>query len=462
VRVAELPERSLAELTARFAEMGVATAPLPGGRALRGRLPLSLEPFATLAGAKRFESLVFSTVGATHIKCLAPAPFFFLPMIALGGCTSAQELEARVRAAWATRERGLRMAAHRLDALGVDYALESGAQVLAFSLGHEDTLAAARAIDAQRVVLPGRGALAALRCSAPEQRVARLDAAWSDASDAELALSERLDRLRDRLAAAPAPLVVPVRQLPFRLARPPAQQRQPRAGARVLLVGPVLGRNAALARRLEQAGMRVRSEFTAHDALDAFRAHSYELVFADAHLGRSEGIELISDLRALPGVEELPVVLVDDHAREAVREAARAVGASGYLVHPLDPEKIAPGAQRILTSRAKRRFSRLDWRLGVRLGDGRGAFTTSVARLGAFIGANWRDPLDEIRNFQIELPELGRTLTVEGEAVYRFETAGARGAGVGVLFRGFSERDEADWINYLSELFGSLLARGEE
>jgi two-component system chemotaxis response regulator CheY len=458
--LAELPERPLAELAARFAEMDVETSALPGGRTLRGKLRLSLEPFPTIAGATRFESVAFSTVGATHIKCLAPLPFFFLPMIALGGCGSASELEARVRAAWTARERNLRMAAHRLDALGVEYTPESGAQVLAFSLGHEDSLAAARAIDPQRIVLPGRGALASLRCTSPEQRIARLDAAWGDASDAELALSQRLDRLRDRLAAAPAPLIVPVRVMPQRLARPPEATRQPRSGARVLLVGPHLGRNAALARRLEQAGLRVRSEFTAHDALDAFRAHSYELVFADTHIGRSEGIELISDLHALPGVGELPVVLVDDHVREAVRDAARGVGASGYLVHPLDPEKVTPGALRLLSSRAKRRFDRLDWRLGVRLADGRGAFTTSVARLGAFIGASWRDPLDEIRHFQIDLPELGRTLSVEAEAVYRFDAVGARGAGVGVLFRGFGERDEADWINYLTELFGSPIARG--
>jgi CheY-like chemotaxis protein len=206
--------------------------------------------------------------------------------------------------------------------------------------------------------------------------------------------------------------------------------------------------------------MRVRSEFTAHDALGAFRAHSYELVFADSHIGRSEGIELISDLQALPGVENLPVVLVDDHVRESVRDAARRVGAAGYLVHPLDPERVAAGAQRVLQSRAKRRFSRLSWRLGVRLGDGRGAFTTSVARLGAFIGAEWRDPLDQIGHFQIELPELGRTLSVEGEAIYRFDAIGARGPGVGVLFRGFGERDEADWIHYLAELFGSPILGG--
>jgi CheY-like chemotaxis protein len=221
-----------------------------------------------------------------------------------------------------------------------------------------------------------------------------------------------------------------------------------------------LGRNAALARRLEQLGFRVRVEFSAHEALDAFRQHSFELVFSDTRIGRSEGLELVSDLQGLPGVESVPVVLVDEHLRESVRDAARKVGAAGYLAQPLDPDRVAAGAHRILESRSRRRFSRLDWRLSVRADDGRGAFTTSIARLGAFIGAAWNESLGDLRRFQIELPELGRVLTVDAERVYQVDALGARGAGVGVLFRSFRERDEAAWITYLAELFGSPLARG--
>ncbi|HEU4430107.1 MAG TPA: response regulator [Myxococcota bacterium] len=203
----------------------------------------------------------------------------------------------------------------------------------------------------------------------------------------------------------------------------------------------------------------MRAEFSAHEALEAFHQHSFELVFTDAHLGRSEGLELVSDLRALPGVENVPVVLVDEHLREPVREAARSVGAAGYIVQPLDADRVAAGVDRILGSRARRRFRRLPWRLSVRLDDGRGAFTTSVARLGAFIGTEWDAPEGAVHRCEIELPEIGRVLAVETEGIYRVEAAGAGAAGVGVLFRGFSERDEAAWITYLAELFASPVGR---
>ena len=49
----------------RFAEMGVAVEPVPGGRCLHGKLRLSLTPFASLEGSRRYESVSFATVGAT-------------------------------------------------------------------------------------------------------------------------------------------------------------------------------------------------------------------------------------------------------------------------------------------------------------------------------------------------------------------------------------------------------------
>ncbi len=456
--MADKAEGSLSDFAARFTEMGVPVESMPGGRCLRGTLRLSAAPFSSLDGSRRYESISFSTAGTTQIKCLAPLPFFFLPLIPLGGCASAPDLEARIRVAWVARERNLRAAEQKLRALGIAAVPESGGQVLAFSLGHDDTRASGRLLDAQRVILPSRGPLSSLRASSPEQRMTRLDPAWSHASDAEIALSEHLDKLREHLANERAPLIVPARSLPTRL----RGQTLARSGHRLLLVGPLLGRDAALARRLERQGFRVRVEFSAHEALQAFREQSFELVFADTHLGRSEGLELISDLRGLPGVENVPVVLVDEHLREPVREAARKIGAAGYLVHPLEGDRVAPGVERILQSRARRRYSRMPWRLSVRLSDGRGAFTTSVARLGAFIGAEWTEPLATLRQCEIELPELGRVLRVDAEGVYRVDPAGSGAAGIGVLFRGFGARDEAAWITYLAELFGSPLVRSGE
>jgi CheY-like chemotaxis protein len=455
-------ERSPADLTARLIEMGVAVEPLPGGRSLRGRLRISSAPFSTLAGVRRYEQISFSTIGATHIKCLAPLPFFYLPIIALGGCATGAELEQRIREAWAARERTLREAAQKLAAAQIAPRLEVEGQVLAFSLGLDDDAAEGRMIDPRRVIAPGRGPLAGLRAPAPELRFLRFDSTWRHASDVELALTQQLEQLRARFSTepAPAPLIAVASELPTRHeATRIARRGAP--GRRVLLVGPHLGRDAALTGHLRQLGYRVRVEFSAHEALEAFREHSFDLVFADAHLGRSEGIELISDLQAVPGVERVPVVLVDEHLRDPFKEAARRMGAAGYLVHPIDSARVAAGIERLFEARLRRRYRRLPWRLSVRLNGEATAFTTEVARLGAFIGTDWSGPLERLQRCRIQLPELGRELEVETEGVYRVDTAGVAGAGLGLRFRAFSERDEALWIEYLTALFGSAVARGE-
>jgi len=64
-----------------------------------------------------------------------------------------------------------------------------------------------------------------------------------------------------------------------------------------------------------------------------------DLVLAESHLGRFEGVELIPELRTSPGVEEIPVVIVDGELRPERREAARRAGAAGYLVLP--PARVA-------------------------------------------------------------------------------------------------------------------------
>ena len=162
-----------------------------------------------------------------HGKCVAPLPFFFLPLIPLGGCANAPELEARIRTAWSLRERNLRAAAQKLSSLGITASPESGGQVLAFSLGHDDAAAALRMLDAQRVILPGRGPLSSLRAASPEQRTARVDPAWSHASDAEIALTAHLDKLSLRLANERSPLILPV-HAPSRPTsiRSPARRRE--------------------------------------------------------------------------------------------------------------------------------------------------------------------------------------------------------------------------------------------
>jgi CheY-like chemotaxis protein len=441
--------RALKLLSKRLEDMGIAVETLPGGRCARGRMQLRRAPFPLLTGPETFPQLTFATVGITHIKCLEPEALFQLPMVRIAGCTSADMIEDRVRATWAGHGKELREAGRSLQRMGVETRVESGGSALAFSLGLEDREATARCLDAKHIVLPGRGPLSGLPLPRAKDRI------WSrprteGVSDLEIATTNRLEQLarearRPRLAT---PLVGrPASERPVR--RTPVG-----SGHRVLLVGPLLGRDAELLTGLRQLGHRVRIEYSIQDALDAFVEQSYELVLADTHLGRAEGLELVPALSELPGIERLPLILVDERPRDSVREAARRVGAAGYLSHPVAPDRIAAGLERLLRGRGHRRFMRLGQRLAVDWDGGTPAFTTEVARLGLAVRTLRDLPNGSVNRWAIRLAELGETVRVDAQTIYHVPAAGLQDPMAGLRIRAFPDRNEALWIDYLTALLG--------
>jgi CheY-like chemotaxis protein len=217
-------------------------------------------------------------------------------------------------------------------------------------------------------------------------------------------------------------------------------------------VGPLLGRDLELIAGLRRLGHRTRVEYSIRDALDAFTSQSFELVLADTHIGRAEGMELVPALAELPGIERLPVVLVDERSRESVREAARRIGAAGYLAHPVDASRISSGLARLLLGRGQRRFVRLGQRLAVRRDGLDPGFTTAIARLGLCVRTPRELRAGSTHRWTIGLPELGKALRVDAQTVYRIPAAGPEDPIAGLRIRAFPDRDEPLWIDYLTGL----------
>ena len=446
----EAEEQRVAKgLLQRLAAMGVEVSLLPGGRCVRGRLRLRPTPFPLLDGPQEFQALVFATVGPTQLKCLEPAALFQLPLIVIAGCTSAEMIEDRVRAAWAVHGRVLRDAHRALRAIGEAARVEPGGATLAFPIGVDDREAAARCLDATRVALPSRGPLSGVALGRASERVLARPAGET-ASELEIALTNHLERLA-RAARRPQ---LQVRSVPAAPAAegPPGPSKPVGSGHRLLLVGPLLGRDSELIAGLRRLGHRTRVEYSIRDALDAFAAQSFELVLADTHIGRGEGMELVPALAELPGIGRLPVVLVDERSRESVREAARRVGAAGYLAHPVDASRISSGLARLLLGRGERRFERLGQRLAVRRDGVDPGFTTAIARLGLCVRTPRELRAGSTHRWTIGLPELRQTLRVDAQTVYRIPAAGPEDPIAGLRIRAFPDRNEPLWIDYLTGL----------
>lgn len=443
-------QRAQKLLVSRLTGMGLEVELLPGGRCARFELALRPTPFPGLAGPVEIGRAVLATVGSQHAKCVAPTPLFQLPMVSLAQCTSAEQIEDAIRATWARHGQKVRDAANRMRQMGVRVGSEAGGTVVTVPLGLEDPDTRGRMHQKGRLILPSRGLLSGVRLERPEERVMAIEGGFDSSIDLELAVSSRLESLSRKAAKIAegrrrAYAASPVPQL---TATPPAARKGRR---RILLVGAILGRDQALQRALRQLGFKTRLEYSAADALTAFQEESFDVVLTDTHLGRSEGIELIPQINRLPGVEKMPVVLVDEHARPPLRRAAKEVGATGYLVHPIEPAKVLSGLERMADGRARgRRFERVDHRLEIDWEGDPGGFTRSIGRGGLFVSAERRvhAPHDGVL---IRLPELGERLRVDALPVYaRDENTGE--PGIGLRFEGFPDRNEAVWIEYLTAL----------
>jgi DNA-binding response OmpR family regulator len=410
-------------------------------------LPLGPEPFDTASGALRLDEVRIASVGTDRIKCLAPEPLFHLPILSIRGCSSASDLEACVRRAWTERRAEVARTEAWLDGLGASVLPLAGGAALEIPLGLEDASARGIAFRPGRIVLPGRGPLSGIPLHRASDRVQHADPACASAADLEIAVTTRLEELaraegkraRMRVAAA------------ARSRRTP--RRDERRSHSVLLVGPKLSADRALAESLKLRGHRVQAVPSLHDALGSFMDHSFELVLVDAMLNRVEGTELIPALETLPGVARVPLLMVDDRLRGHRRKTARNLGAAGYLVRPVSLERIEKQLQRLLETPSQRRFVRYPQRLAVRFAGGtRGAHTAAIGRGGMALRCEASPSLHELDRFEISLPETRNVVRVEAEVVYEEPLAGRSAGEVGLRFEAFPSGDERTLIHWLSAL----------
>ncbi|MGH0037092.1 MAG: response regulator [Myxococcota bacterium] len=443
------------EVLERLEAMGIKARLMKGGRCVLGSMRLGPQPFETLEGQVRIANVVFATVGPDRIKCLRPRALFQLPMLRIIDCRDAMSIEARIRVAWQSNLSKMRETATWLDKVGVEADCDQQQSILTFPISGEDAAVRATAIEPRRVILPGRGPLSGVALSRPEDRVMAIDAAIQSGVEVEIALSNRMAELRQidqrmRDERRHAAILAAPPDLSTDTAVP---KRSKGHQSRLLLVGPSLSQERACIESLRLRGYEVATARTQVAALSLFEQISPELVMVDVQLGRSEGIELIPAMRRVSGIEEIPVVLVDAHRRAARREAAQRVGAAGYLVSPIDVPRIAKRLERMIMTPTRRRFSRYDRRVPVRAPDRRESWlATTIGRGGMFLVTDEDLPNHSVHFCELSLPELGRTLEVEGEVLYRTSASGDSSRGFGVRFQRFHNGSEPLLIRYLATL----------
>jgi signal transduction histidine kinase len=91
---------------------------------------------------------------------------------------------------------------------------------------------------------------------------------------------------------------------------------------------------------LARAGCRVMTAGSGIEALKMVVAEKPGLIISDVDMPGMDGYSMLSQLRRLPGMEEIPALAVSGYTTEEDRARALAAGFSAHLGKPIDPREL--------------------------------------------------------------------------------------------------------------------------
>ena len=92
---------------------------------------------------------------------------------------------------------------------------------------------------------------------------------------------------------------------------------------------------------LSKAGFKVEQARSGEEAVSALKGGLRPaMVITDFNMGAMNGIEVVRQVRKLPGLQFTPLVLLTTETQRDRRDEARSAGATGWLVKPVQAEAL--------------------------------------------------------------------------------------------------------------------------
>lgn len=129
-------------------------------------------------------------------------------------------------------------------------------------------------------------------------------------------------------------------------------------GAQVLLVEDNEINREVAGTLMEGYGLRIHYAVDGRVALDAINTRRFDLVLMDIQMPVLDGYEVTRRIRAMEGMDALPIIALTAHAMKDDRDRCIAAGMNDHLAKPIDPQclldmliKWIPPATRPVTAR---------------------------------------------------------------------------------------------------------------
>ena len=102
---------------------------------------------------------------------------------------------------------------------------------------------------------------------------------------------------------------------------------------------------------LKKSGFEVSKASGGQQALAQLGQKKPDLLITDLNMPGMDGITLIAEVRKLPGMRFMPILMLTTESQQSKRQEAKSAGATGWLVKPVKPDellavikKVVPGA----------------------------------------------------------------------------------------------------------------------
>lgn len=99
---------------------------------------------------------------------------------------------------------------------------------------------------------------------------------------------------------------------------------------------------------LQTAGFEVIEAVDGVDALAKAKGKQVDVVVSDVNMPNMNGIELISELRALPQYKFTPMLMLTTESSGDKKSEGKAAGATGWIVKPFNPDQLVKTVNKVL------------------------------------------------------------------------------------------------------------------
>lgn len=120
------------------------------------------------------------------------------------------------------------------------------------------------------------------------------------------------------------------------------------ATIRVLTVDDSASMRALLLGALTSRGFAVEQCEDGQEALEWLASNEVDVIITDINMPRLDGFGLIEKLRGSALHAERPILVLTTESSDEKKQRARNAGATGWIVKPLDADKLTAALRRVI------------------------------------------------------------------------------------------------------------------